>query len=143
MNEELKPSFIVNHKGQSLLIIERTKEGKYLCCKLDEPVASQKSNGKLYKAEDISQYVKFQLKIFNEKDIPLSILQVKLKLTDPITCLESLAKSAFEKLGPLILDGKTLSNKSTVMEENITDGSMVTSVMGGSIKYKEKRDVEI
>jgi hypothetical protein len=55
--------------------------------------------------------------------------------------LESIAKASFEKLGPLLLDGKLLSNKSTLMEENIKEGSKVTSAIGGGVKYVEKRDV--
>lgn len=40
ISEELKPTFIVNHKQDGYLtIVEQTKEGLYLCCKKDLPAS--------------------------------------------------------------------------------------------------------
>jgi hypothetical protein len=78
--------------------------------------------------------------VFSTKSLPLSVLEIKLKLSDSVASLETIAKNSFEKIGPLLLKSKVISNKKTLLEEGIKDGSEITSVIGGGVKYKEKRD---
>jgi len=54
--------------------------------------------------------------------------------------IEAQGKAAFVKIGTLLLNGKKLESKQTLLEAGITNGSEVTSAMGAGVKFKEKRD---
>lgn len=63
-----------------------------MCHKKDEPAATQKSSSNSYMAHEISEFVKVKLGILNEKNIPISIIDAKLKINDLVSELEGIAK---------------------------------------------------
>ena len=54
--------------------------------------------------------------MFSEKGLPVASMALKLKITDLVSEIESSAKAAFGACGSLMLKGKSISSKATLIE---------------------------
>jgi hypothetical protein len=54
VEDEIRPTSLVNHKKHGYLVVVEKKDGKYLCCGKDEPEPARKELARPYEVHEIT-----------------------------------------------------------------------------------------
>jgi len=70
-------------------------------------------------------------------------MKVKVKADGSVADVDATIKAVNKKAGALLIGGKALNSKDSLIEAGIRDLTLITASTGVSIAYKEKRDLLI